>query len=81
MRRRRIDFESEGCPFIDLNDPLCAGHFKLNHLDEAFGQCLGNYHACPIHQRIVDRGPSTVRLTIAGTAPAMRGVALRATGS
>ena len=70
MTRHGIESETGCCPFIDLNDPQCARHFKLSGLSQAFGLCLGNYHGCPIYHGLADsRGP-VIPLTVAGRATA-----------
>ncbi|MDD4891532.1 MAG: hypothetical protein PHU85_16560 [Phycisphaerae bacterium] len=58
------------CPFLDEADTRCAGHFNLNHLAEAFTQCLGRYQACPVYQRLMRDRAVSMSLATAGAATA-----------
>ena len=62
MTRKRVDLESVCCPFINLEDPRCAKHFKLSRLDEALSLCLSNHHACSIYHALVNRRPVVLSL-------------------
>ena len=66
MVRRRKDHEAFGCPFIDRDDPRCAGRFRLSRIEEVFGLCLGNHHACPIYRRLVRPRPRLLPITVGG---------------
>src|SRR5437763_16380129 len=44
------------CPFLNRPDPRCADRFQIDHLDDAFDFCLGDYGACPTYlERLVER--------------------------
>jgi hypothetical protein len=44
------------CPYLDQNDPRCAGRLTLGHLDEAFSFCLDGYQRCPNFHRLNREG-------------------------
>ena len=66
------------CPFIDLNDEQCGGHFTLSHLSDAFGDCMGSYRKCPHYYRLQREHP---RRFIRSTHPTVYGHPLQPTGS
>ena len=57
------------CPFINLDDPRCAGHFSLSRVDEAFETCLNKHKSCPtFHQLLSGQSheQAPIPITIAG---------------
>jgi benzoyl-CoA reductase/2-hydroxyglutaryl-CoA dehydratase subunit BcrC/BadD/HgdB len=57
----------DACPYIDLDDARCSSHFTLDHLAEAFDQCVGNYRACPNFYRLTKEQPrAVIGLTVHG---------------
>jgi hypothetical protein len=48
---------SEACPFIDDNQASCSSHFKLGHLSEAFGDCIGGFQSCTHYWRMNSKLP------------------------
>ena len=46
------------CPFINLDDPRCAGHFSLSRVDEAFEICLNKHKGCAVFHQLLSGQPS-----------------------
>lgn len=64
------------CPFLNRSDVRCSSHFSLDHLEDAFEDCFGDYRACPTYAEMLrertDRRRATALLTFHGTQPANR---------
>ncbi len=41
------------CPFLNRDDPRCAAHFQVNHLDHAFEHCAGAYASCASYRELL----------------------------
>ena len=41
------------CPFLNRSDVRCSSHFSLDHLSDAFDQCMGAYQACPVYLELL----------------------------
>ncbi len=63
------------CPFIDVDDPRCSGHFRLSRLNEAFGDCLGDYRKCPHYGQLKRENPRRI------IRPTLHGHVLQPTGT
>ncbi|MEX2216175.1 MAG: hypothetical protein WD768_18835 [Phycisphaeraceae bacterium] len=69
-----------GCPFLEKDDPRCASHFSLKHLDEAFDVCVNGHRACPMYYRMLREQNLGTTLTLRGQ-PFITSPTLRKTGS
>lgn len=85
MDERSIaDVVDRPCPFLDRDDPRCAGRFSLRRLGMMFGYCMGQPQACPTYHRLTREMPEradpepAIPLTIDGCPVAMRRVAVDA---
>lgn len=41
------------CPFLNRDDPRCAGRLRVGQLDFAFAHCAGDYGACPTYRALL----------------------------
>jgi hypothetical protein len=41
------------CPFLNRDDPRCAAHFRVNHLQNAFDHCAGEYAKCSSYRELL----------------------------
>jgi hypothetical protein len=41
------------CPFLNRSDARCSSHFSLDHLSDAFEQCMDAYQACPVYLELL----------------------------
>ena len=61
------------CPFLNRSDVRCSSHFSLDHLEEAFGHCFGDYKACPMYAELLrertDRRRATAAMMFHGAEP------------
>ncbi len=58
--------EFDQCPFLDRDDPRCGHVLRLEHIQETFRLCLGNFPQCSLYP-ILERsrkGPVLVCPTV-----------------
>jgi hypothetical protein len=65
----------DACPFIDADDLRCDRRFRLSHLSEALGVCVGGYRSCRTYWRLLREQPAR------RTALTVHGQPLQPTGS
>ncbi len=41
------------CPYIDRDDPRCAGRLTLMNLVQALDHCADHYQGCPVYLEIL----------------------------
>lgn len=41
------------CPFLNRSDARCSSHFSLDHLSDAFEQCMDAYQSCPVYLELL----------------------------
>jgi len=41
------------CPFIEAGNSECSEILNMQHLDEAFGRCTGDYEGCPVFAELI----------------------------
>jgi hypothetical protein len=41
------------CPFLNRSDTRCSSHFSLDHLSDAFEQCMDAYQTCPVYLELL----------------------------
>lgn len=41
------------CPFLNRSDSRCSSHFSLDHLSDAFEQCMDAYQSCPVYLELL----------------------------
>lgn len=41
------------CPFLNRSDTRCSSHFSLDHLSDAFEQCMDAYQNCPVYLELL----------------------------
>lgn len=37
---------AEPCPYMNDDRASCSSHFTLEHLSQAFGDCIGEFRSC-----------------------------------
>ncbi len=47
-----LEDSTDFCPHLERGDARCSAHLRLGHLDEAFSNCCGDFHACPAFDAI-----------------------------
>jgi hypothetical protein len=67
-RVKPLSTQTDLCPFIDDDHPRCASHFTLDHLNEAFTQCIGGFRGCANYYRLARQHPQRIGLTCHGRA-------------
>ena len=40
------------CPFMDSNNPHCSYNLNMQHLEEAFELCTGQYRQCAVYLQL-----------------------------
>lgn len=55
--QRIVDVADRPCPFLNREDPRCAGRFSLRRVGMMFGYCLGQPESCPTYHRLLREHP------------------------
>ena len=72
--QRIVDVVDRTCPFLNREDPRCAGRFSLRQVGMMFGCCVGQPESCPTYHRLLrersERDPAqpVITLTVRGRA-------------
>jgi hypothetical protein len=71
---RIVDVVDRTCPFLNREEPSCAGRFSLRQVGMMFGCCVGQPESCPTYHRLLRERPEraqpqpTIPLTVHGRA-------------
>ncbi|MFW5682600.1 MAG: hypothetical protein ACOC1G_06295 [Phycisphaeraceae bacterium] len=72
---RIVDVVDRTCPFLNREEPVCAGRFSLRQVGMMFGYCVGQPESCPPYHRLLRERPEraqpqpVITLTVHGRAP------------